>query len=536
MASLVVMGPPATGSRFPLTGKREFVIGRSTFCDIVLNKRSISREHARIFEQDGEYYIVDLDSLNGTSVNGCLITEATHLSDGARINLFDVPLVFSLYDESKRPSSGSLPVFSGTSAVESPQGSQSTQQTKLDDLLVIVRRLGSSLNVEIILPKILDILFHALPQINSGEILLVEKDGSLSPRATRHGREVDSTVPATSAPRTHRLTLEVMETCVARIDSAGDHSAASALDSMFASTMYVPIILPTRKPLGIIILETEDFEGRFEEADLNLVSGVAVMAAQAIAYARTHETVIEYDRTRNYLETAREIQLRMLPRDTPKVSGYEFAHYYRAAQTVGGDAFIYYTLPDGRIAVGVADASGKGLPASLKIAEFIAEIRHCVSTAVSLKSAMDYLNKQVCRMDEGFITFCLTILDPKRHTLSVVNAGHPPPQLRRGDGTLLSVGAERASFPLGLVTDAQFHPLTVTISVGDQLVVFTDGFTEAFDKDGKMFGQAGLEKALRPPAESAEARVHGLVAEVEDFRNGCKPSDDQCLVVMARNA
>jgi sigma-B regulation protein RsbU (phosphoserine phosphatase) len=531
MVSIVVMGPPAAGSRFPLGSKHEFVIGRSGFCDIVLNKRSISREHARIFEKNGEYFIEDLESLNGTSVNGRPIQGITRLVDGARINLHDVPLSFHLFDDVRPPSSGTIAVFTGSQE----NGSETRLQTKLDDLLDIIRRLGSNLNVDVILPKVLDILFHTFPQAINGEILLVESHGNLSPRATKHGREADTTAVLTSVPPDRQMTQKVMETNTALIESVGDDSHESVLESTFSSTMYVPIIGLSRAPLGIIVLETEDADRRFVEEDLNLVSGVAMMAAQAISYARAHEMSVEYERTRYHLQTAREIQLRMLPRDCPSVPGYSFAHFYNAAQMVGGDAYIYHTLPDGRVVAAVADASGKGLPASLRIVEFISELRHCFSTAVSLKSAMEYLNRQVCLNEDGFITFCVAVVDPRRHTLSIANAGHPPPRLRRCDGSVIAVEPGRVSFPLGLVPDAQFHAMTISLNVGEDFVLFTDGVTEAFDCDGALYGIDRLHLALQAPAESAELRVQQLMNHIDVFRRGSKPSDDVCIVVVRRN-
>lgn len=534
MASLLVLGPPAIGARFPLSSRRESIIGRSGFCDIVLNKRSISREHARIFEREGEYFIADLESVNGTFLNGRAIHEVTRLRDGDRINLYDVPLQFYLYDD-QPPSSGTIPVYNSVS-IPTPVREVAPPiqlRSQLDNVLDIVHQLGSSLDVDVILPKVLDILFQMFPQAVNGEILLVDEDGSLSPRATKHGREADSAT-LTAFPCDHRQSRKALECGTALIDVVGDDSGDSALESRFASTMFVPVIGSARKPLGVIVIETESPEARFGNEDLELMCGVATIAGQAIGYACVHEMVVDHERTRHHLETAREIQLRMLPRECPRVAGYEFAQYYRAAQIVGGDAYCYHKLPDGRIMLAVADAVGKGLPASLKIAEFISEIRHCVTSATSIKSAMDYLNRFVCRTDDGFITFCLAVLDPRRHTISVANAGHPLPRLRRKDGTVIPVGPDRVSFPFGLVDDTVFHPFTVNLDIGDEFVLFTDGVTEAFNRSSDIYGTERLHKVLRDPARTAEERVQLLVADVERFRKGRKPSDDQCILVTLR--
>ena len=534
MASIVVMGPPATGARFTLAPhQREFVIGRSGFCDIVLNKRSVSREHARIFEQRGEYFIVDLESGNGTFVNGRQIRAAVKLADGDRINLYDVPLKFHQFEDAAPPSSGTIPVVGDPASAQRDEASQSRVRANLDNVLDIVQRLGSSLDVDVILPKVLDILFQMFPQAVNGEILLVEANGSLSPRATKHGRQDDSAI-LTVIPRDRQLSRKALESGTPFIENSEGGDSDSVFESSFSSTMFVPIIGATREPMGIIVLETEESESRFTNDDLSLVSGVATIAAQAIGYARAHEVVVENETTRHHLQTAREIQLRMLPRESPHVPGYSFAQYYCAAQIVGGDAYSYHTFPDGRVMLAVADAVGKGLPASLKIAEFISEIRHCISTAGSLKSAMDYLNKFVCRTDDGFITFCLVVLDPHRHTLSIVNAGHPPPRLRRPDGTVAALAQDRVSFPLGLVDDAVFHPSTVTLNVGDEVILFTDGVNEAFNPENDIFGMERLHQALSVPVANPAERIQSLVADVDRFREGRKPNDDQCILVMQR--
>jgi phosphoserine phosphatase RsbU/P len=538
MASLVVMGPPATGVRFPLTSKQEVVIGRSGFCDIVLNKRSVSREHARVFERDGHFFITDLDSINGTFVNGHPIHNPTQLQDGDRINLFDVPLAFYLYDDFAAPSTTTLSTFDHEAPAPLTQRVETSNprlQSRLNSLVDIACALGSSLNIEEILPKVLDIVFRIFPQAVNGEILLMDADSQLTPRANKHGRDDDSAV-LTVVPYNHEPAQKVMETRRGLVVNAGDESNDSVLDGNFTSTMYVPMIGSTRTPFGVIVLEADDVTSQFTEDDLHLVTGVATMAAQAIGYARAHESMIESEITRHHLDTARQIQLRMLPRECPKVSGYEFAHYYyRAAQTVGGDAYIYHTLPDGRIVLGVADASGKGLPACLKIVEFNSELRHCVSTAPSLKAAMEHLNRFVCKFDEGFITFCLAVLDPKRHTLSIVNAGHPLPLLRHPSGSITALGAGRVSFPLGLEPNEAYHPFTISVNEGDQFVVFSDGLTEAFDVDEKLYGSDRLHSALAQPMTGANLRVKAIVNDVEQFRRGKKPSDDLCIVVAVRN-
>ena len=543
MASLVVMGPPARGVRYVLPAARGMVMGRSGFCDIVLNKRSLSREHARIDERNGQHFITDLGSVNGTFVNGRPVHQPTLLKDGDRINLFDLPLAYCSQDDGVPGSSGEMSTTNGAPPLTtsgSPvalhpvaEASGGRLQERLNCLLEIAHRLGSHLAVDEILPKVLDTLFQAFPQAINGEIALLDESGAMIPRASKHGREGDSAV-LTAVPINAPVTQQVIQTGKGLVEHRGDDRGTSALEDRFASTLSVPIVAPGRNVLGVIVIETDDPTGKFVEDDLQLVEGVAVMTSQAIGYARAHELILEHDRHRQQLEMARDIQLRMLPHSRPDVAGYSFSDYYQAARTVGGDWYTYRATSNGLLVVAVADASGKGLGAALKIVDFASELRHCLETIASLKQAMSRLNRFVCELDESFITFCVCVLDPREHRLSIANAGHPAPLRRRSDGSVEALGADRSGMPLGLNPDERYHPFSLELSPGDEIVLYTDGVNEAMNRKNDLFGTARLHEALAAPATDVEGRVRAIVDRVDRFRNGSKPSDDTCIVALSR--
>ena len=559
MASLVVMGPPGREVSYTLPVARGVVIGRSGFCDIVLNKRSLSREHARVVEVNGQHFISDLGSVNGTFVNGRPVREPTLLKDGDRINLFDLPLTYCARNEVLSGSNAEMAVTNGEMAtitsselaitngemtnssnsstrMESLRVAESSSERlkeRLNSLLEIAHRLGSHLAVDEILPKVLDALFLAFPQATNGEIVLLDESGALIPRASKHGRKGDSSV-LTAFPINEPLTQRVIKTGTGLVDHRGDDQGTSALEDRFDSSLCVPIVAPGRVVLGAIMLETDDPAGKFVDDDLQLVDGVAVMTAQAIGYARAHELILEHDRHRHQMEMARDIQIRKLPRMRPEVPGYSFGDYYRAADTVGGDWYTYRATSNGRMVIAVADASGKGLVAALKIVDFASELRHCLETTTSLKRAMSRLNQFVCEFDEGFITFCVGVLDPREHRLSIANAGHPAPLLRRSDGSIEALGADRSGMPLGLDPQEQYHPYSLDVSPGDEFVMYTDGVTEALNRSDELFGTARLLKILAAPAPDVEGRVRAIVKRVEQFRGGRSPSDDTCVVAFSR--
>ena len=128
------------------------------------------------------------------------------------------------------------------------------------------------------------------------------------------------------------------------------------------------------------------------------------------------------------LEFATQVQLGFLPKSKPKLPQYTFADYYEAALRVGGDYFDYVWLPDGRLAVAVADVAGKGVPAALLMARLYASTRFQLLTTPDPAVAVTNLNAEISSSGLGhrFVTFLLMVLDPLRHEMTLVNAGIRP--------------------------------------------------------------------------------------------------------------
>lgn len=538
MSGLVVLAPPAQGAMFVLNQQRDAVIGREGFCDIVLTKRTISRKHARVFFDGQHYRIEDLGSAHGTFLNGNRVSKSMPLQDGDRINVVDISITFS---ESDTPRISDTPQFSlrltqGIMMAPLPPTRMSALgiSSRLRSLLDITRRLGSCLVMDEIYPKVLDLLFQMFPQAMVGEIQLVDDQGKLAPAAMKHGRDDDSSI-ITRLPIDLELSKQVVASGQPLQKTTESGSDESVLDVSGSNVICVPIIGPSRARLGAILLETEDDHRVFSDDDVELISTIGIETGQAIEFARAHKAALRMDQTQRQLETARQIQFRMLPRQQPKLRGYVLESYYASAESVGGDFYFWDSLPDGRAMIGVADACGKSLPAALMIAQFATEVRHCLATAETLKGAMTSLNQFVCSLDEGFITFCLCLLDTNLHLLTVVNAGHPTPICRRHEtGAVEPMLTEKSSMPLGICPDEVFHPLHLLLRPGDEVILFTDGLTETMNSGNNLYGSDRLIEQIAVPQTSIAARVRAIVADVESFRAGRRPTDDTCLLGIAR--
>ncbi len=544
MPELMVLASSMRGTRFVLSPIRDAVIGRGAFCDVVLTKRTVSRKHARVFFDGAHYQIEDLGSSHGTYLNGHRLSSPTMLKDGDHFNVYDIPIAFCLSAEAKMAETTSmtlnltegfaltpLPPTNGLScAIRQPP----MFTGRLRQLVEITRRLGSTLLVDEIFPRVLDTLFDMFPQAALGEIQLVEADGRLNPVAMKHSRDDDSSI-VTRVPVGHNISLQVLSSGQPLLQAADSSAKDSVLDGAAGAMICVPMLGPSHAKLGTILLEADDDNRTFTEDDLELVTAVGILTGQAVEYAQAHADLLRMDQARRQLETARQIQLRMLPRSKPDVPGYRFCEYYAPAEAVGGDYYFWDSLPDGRVILGVADACGKGLPAAMMMAQFATEVRHCLAAAETLKLAMSSLNRFVASLDEGFVTFCLCLLDANRSRITLLNAGHPPPLcVRKQLGTVEQLGLERSTFPLGIAEEHEFHTSSTLLQPGDEVLFFTDGLIEAMAPDNSLYGESRVLRHLAAPHDCLQSLFDTIVEDVERFRNGRRRSDDTCLIGVAR--
>jgi serine phosphatase RsbU (regulator of sigma subunit) len=235
---------------------------------------------------------------------------------------------------------------------------------------------------------------------------------------------------------------------------------------------------------------------------------------------------------------ARKVQEAFLPRRRPDVPGYQFYACYEPAHSVGGDYIGCIELPDARLAMGIGDVSGKGMPAALLMAYLASDIRAFAISDSNPQAVLNSVNQSLSEvaLADAFITLTFMVLDVKRHALTLANAGHPPPLLRRASGEIEEVGAEKAGPPLNvnLRIKPVYQPVTLLLEPGDLLLAFTDGITEAQNRTGDFFGSEQLQTALRQaPAAAADAGAH-MLATVRRFTAGQPQHDDMTFACFGR--
>jgi hypothetical protein len=229
----------------------------------------------------------------------------------------------------------------------------------------------------------------------------------------------------------------------------------SVVDFRIRSVMCAPLCRADGKAFGAIQLDTQDRGKKFTEADLRLLWKLASQPAVALDSARLYQEAVARVRLRRDLELAHQVQLSFLPRKLPDVPGYDFFAHYESVLEMGGDYHGFIPLNGGRLAVALGDVAGKGVPAALLMAKLSSDIRYALLTEADPGRAVSNLNDLLYEFTgqmDRFVTLAVAVLDPARHAVSLVNAGHVPPLLYRpGTGLLEAMPKERAGVPLGIL-------------------------------------------------------------------------------------
>lgn len=299
------------------------------------------------------------------------------------------------------------------------------------------------------------------------------------------------------------------------------------------SEITVPIKVEERV-IGALNLES-DGVGSFGEGDLDVLHFFADAAAISIEKAMLHRQILEKQRLDEQLRIAQEVQSRLLPAAAPDTPGYDIAGICIPTHAIGGDAFDYVPLPDGRLGIFVADVSGKGVAAALIMFAFRALLRAQSQHQQDLARLAAEVNGHLLEStgQEDFITCLYGILDPGSGRFAYVNCGHNPPLLlegRRSSRTL-----RNGNLILGVFADARYDSDEIVLAPGDRLILYTDGVVECEDDGGAAFGISGLTAVAEGAGPvSSRKLIAAIVDRARAFTGREQFEDDLTVVVVGR--
>ncbi|MCW5852829.1 MAG: SpoIIE family protein phosphatase [Anaerolineae bacterium] len=288
--------------------------------------------------------------------------------------------------------------------------------------------------------------------------------------------------------------------------------------------------------VGAMALDPSLDSDRFTPRLLEIASGIATQTAVAIENERLREAEIEAQRMAQELELARHIQRSFLPDDAPNAPGWDICPRWEPARTVTGDFYDFVPQEDGRLGIVIADVSDKGAPAAIFMAVSRSLLRASIMANASPVNAITQANRLIAADAESsmFVTAFHLALDGDG-CIHFVNAGHNPPLLVRASGETEWLAQDVHGPVLGVLPDVVWSQQAATLAPGDTLVLYTDGVTEAINKDMAAFGEERLVETVRAfhTGPVRELTAH-IVEAVNAFAAGQPQFDDITLVVLKR--
>lgn len=520
------------GERVVNVDKVPFTIGRRETNDLRLGGSEVSREHAEIAADAGRYRLRDKESRYGTFVNGEAVTEC-ELRSGDRIRLGrggGADLTFLAADDERSLSS------------RSTTGARDDLR-QITALLEGFRALGTGR----VLQEVLALVLDAAIEISGAErafIMLSTTDGALEFKLAR-GRDKQTLTDSTFAV-SRKIPEEVYRTGATRV-------VADLLDGGFAdvhmgtvalgirNVVCVPLnfvhyvesaeALVEERRIGVLYLDSRERGTLLSDATRAALETLAAEASVAIENARLYREKIEKSRMDQEMRIAAEIQQALLPKPRASLGFVEAAAASLPCRSIGGDFFDYLDEPGESFGFTLGDVAGKGPPAALMSAlmqgMFAAQAQYADSPA----SAVTHMNKALCRrgLESRFVTLMFGILNADG-AMTYCNAGHNPPFVIGKSGIRR---LEEGGPVVGLLEFAPFAEGTVQLDVGDTIIVFSDGVSEALNSAGDEFGDARLQAVTENTGDlGPQAIVDRIVAAVRTFTKGAAQSDDITVMVI----
>ena len=261
------------------------------------------------------------------------------------------------------------------------------------------------------------------------------------------------------------------------------------------SEIAVPIILNERA-IGALNLESDRLS-IYTEDDIEVLQIFADAAAISIEKAMLHKQLLEQELIRKQLETAQEVQSRLLPTRAPILPGYDIAGICIPAYEIGGDYFDYISLSPNRLGLAVADVSGHGIPAALVMTAFRALLRTQARGTLGPVNMANTINRLLPEFtgDNHFVTVVYAILEAPSGNLTYISCGHPPPLLLHADGK--DEKFDQHNTALGIFQNLHYADSRAQMAIGDILILYTDGVLELMNPQGEAFGAQRLVQTIR---------------------------------------
>jgi len=519
------------GDRVVTIDKVPFTIGRRENNDLQLGGIEVSRDHAEIVGERGQYRLRDRQSRYGTYVNGACVTEC-ELRPGDRVRLGrggGADLVFVGGEESRSSSDRTV-------------GARDDLR-RMTALLESVRALGSGR----VLDEVLALVLDAAIEVSDAErafIMLAPERGALEFKLGR-GRDRQALTDE-NFKVSRKIPEEVFRTGQTRaVTDLTDHGIASAHEGTVAlgirHVVCVPLSAvqyvesgekrPEARRIGVLYLDSREKGALLSDDTRSALETLAAEASVAIENAQLYREKLEKARLDHEMQIAADIQRALLPTPRGALGFVEASAAATPCRSIGGDFFDYLDQPGRSFGFTLGDVAGKGPPAAL-----LSALMQGLFAAQALfpdgpASAVANMNKALCLrgIEARFVTLIFGVLTPTGQ-LTYCNAGHNPALIIGRNGLRR---LDRGGLVLGLIERAPFEQETIQLEPGDTIVLFSDGVSEARSASGEEFGEARIQAVAEAHLDdTVPALVERIVDAVKAFAMGAAQHDDLTTMVV----
>jgi sigma-B regulation protein RsbU (phosphoserine phosphatase) len=513
-----------------------FTVGRKVDKDLVIADPRVSRDHAQIVAESGEFFLVDQGSKHGTFVNGERI-QRQKLERNDRMEFGARDSAYVIFNPAHATSNTAREFLSQISGIQISQ--EATDLQKLTLFLEAARKLNTAGVLDEILMTMLDTTLQ-LTRGERGYVFLKDEQGKLRLAAGRNNKGEalldDKTISRSILEESMRANSEFLLTDTSQsLDLAGRQS-------IVAYDLRTVICIPLRKmqvqatrdlqtPLAsaaaVEVLGVLYVDSRFASRDISgvgqdILHVIATECASLIENARLVQAEEEARRYQQELTIAASIQQRLMEVKIPDVPFAKVRPKNLQCKEIGGDFYDVLNTKDG-LAVVLADVSGKGVSAALLASTLQGMIYSNLSAGMSLLEVVTLVNRFFSEKMGGEKYATLLMARLRRDgDLEYINCGHVPPLLVcRGE----VMRPPHGNVPVGLLGDATFESARCQLNSGDRFILVTDGVTEAENAMGEFFEDSRLEAVA-----SKTPTLEGIFAAVTEFCAG-NPLSDDCTVV-----
>lgn len=392
--------------------------------------------------------------------------------------------------------------------------------------------MSSSLDLDELLGKILDSLRRVV-QFDAGGVFLIDPE---------ENRIKSQSIVGYDPIEDEKVQLKIGQGLIGHVATTGEPVIVPdvSVDNRYVdahgstrSEVVAPIKVDNRV-IGVMNLESNHLNA-YSKRDLKLLSAFASQAGISVERARLHARTLNAKKLEEQLNIARAIQQSFLPQKDPVITGYDVTGRNVSSGEVGGDYYDFIPIVGSHTGIAIGDVSGKGMPAALIMASLRASLIAEIRNNYSIRTICQKVNSLLWESLEpgNYVTAVYGVLDARNHIFTFSNCGHNPPVMLSADGTVEYLSDGGPVF--GVSKDAVYEERAMIVRRGDIIVMYTDGVTEVFDKQGREFGMDRLIDVITTNrAKSAHQIQDAIYDAVMQFSSPDHIFDDLTMVIIKR--